>query len=180
MQHRPNGAFGRHQPQGRDTTTVIDTKLTGQRCSLFTNRLIENNWSIQIRDGSMKRSRRDTKDVTSCSKTNDMKRLIPSEINQIKCTCGSCSKEIILLIGMQLKPPISCFHIIRRADCWLAMNHEITCIWRVNGEVKKRTAGVSLNRSYRISSNIRRWSFSILNHHFDQANDEFLATKAIL
>ena len=43
MQHRPNGAFGRHQPQGRDTTTVIDTKLTGQRCSLFTNRLIENN-----------------------------------------------------------------------------------------------------------------------------------------
>jgi len=43
MQHRTNGAFGRHQPQGRDATTVINTKLTGQRCSLFTNRLIEDN-----------------------------------------------------------------------------------------------------------------------------------------
>ena len=137
MQHRPNGAFGRHQPQGRDTTTVIDTKLTGQRCSLFTNRLIENNWSIQIRDGSMKCFRRNTKDVTSCSKTNDMERLIPSEINQIKCTSATCGKEIILLMGTQIKLPIFCFRIIRRADCWPAMNHEITCIWRVNGDVKK-------------------------------------------
>ena len=168
MQHRPNGAFGRHQPQGRDTTTVIDTKLTSQRCSLFTNRLIKNNWSIQIRDGSMKCSRGDTKDVTSYSKTNNMERLIPREINEIKCTSSTCSKEIIFLVRMQIKLPNSCFPIIRRANCWPAMNYEITRIWRVNGDIKKRTAGVSLNRSYGINSNMQQRDLKIYSHYFTE------------
>ncbi len=54
----------------------------------------------------MEGARRNFEDVAVGIKTNDMKRVYPAKVDEIKGTATGDSQEVIFLVGMQIKLPV--------------------------------------------------------------------------
>ena len=85
----------------------------------------------------MKRSRGYAENIATGLKTDDMKWIIPAEIDQIKRPTPLDCQQIVFLVRVQIKLPSTRLAVVRRADGWAAMDYQISGIGISDGDIEK-------------------------------------------
>jgi hypothetical protein len=125
-----------HPPQPGNLSTVVNSKLTRHRCPLRPHRLVQHQRTLHIRHRSMKRPRRNLQNISIRPQPHNMKRHLPGKIHQIKRPPSRQRQQIILLIRVQIKLPVTLLRIIRTHRRPL-MKHQIPRIRIGDRNIKK-------------------------------------------
>ena len=76
-------------------------------------------------------------DVPATFQANNVKGLLPGQIDQKEGAAATGCQQIVLLMRMQIELPSSTFRIIGWTDRGTAVNHQVTGIGGVNGDIEK-------------------------------------------
>ncbi len=120
-----------------DAGTVVNTKFPFQRDTGLTHSLVQHHGSIRVGNGAVKGPRRNPEDVSAAVQPNDVKRLVPDQIHEVKGPASTDSQKIVFLMGVEIKLPGTGFGVIRWTHSGAGVDHKIPCIRRINGDVEK-------------------------------------------
>ena len=85
----------------------------------------------------MEGSGRNAKDVSSAVQANDVERIGPGQIHQIKRSATTCSQKIVLLVRVKIKLPGSGLGVIGGTDSRPGMHNKVSGIGCFDRHIKE-------------------------------------------